>query len=149
MRSRIARLSFIALTIGLVSCGKLPPVAPSPVASPLLGQTAALPAVRMSEIHYDNASTDVNEAIEISAPAGTDLAGWQLVLYNGNGGAVYNTRALTGVVPATCNARGVLTFTYPVNGIQNGDPDAMALVDNNGVLVEFLSYGGKIGRAHV
>ena len=142
MCSRIARLSFIALTIGLVSCGKLPPVAPSPVASPLLGQTAALPAVRMSEIHYDNASTDVNEAIEISAPAGTDLAGWQLVLYNGNGGAVYNTRALTGVVPATCNARGVLTFTYPVNGIQNGDPDAMALVDNNGVLVEFLSYGG-------
>ena len=34
-------------------------------------------AVRISEIHYDNASTDTGEAIEVSAPAGTDLTGWQ------------------------------------------------------------------------
>ena len=66
----------------------------------------APPDVRIAELHYDNTGTDAGEAIEISAPAGTDLAGWSLVLYNGNGGAVYNTRALTGVVPASCETRG-------------------------------------------
>lgn len=55
--------------------------------------------VFINEIHYDNASADVNEAIEVAAPAGTDLAGWSLVLYNGSNGAVYATEALTGIVP--------------------------------------------------
>ena len=41
---------------------------------------APLPAVRVAELHYDNASTDVGEAIEISGPAGADLTGWSLVL---------------------------------------------------------------------
>jgi hypothetical protein len=103
---------------------------------------AAPPSVRFSEIHYDNASTDVGEAIELSGPAGTSLAGWSVVLYNGNGGAAYNTRALTATIPATCGDRGVVVLTYPQDGIQNGSPDGMALVDGNGQVVEFLSYEG-------
>ena len=71
-------------------------------------------AVRISEIHYDNASTDAGEAIEVSAPAGTDLTGWQIVLYNGTGGASYDTDTFSGVVPATCGTRGVLVINYPV-----------------------------------
>ena len=99
-------------------------------------------AVRISEIHYDNAGTDTGEAIEVSAPAGTDLTGWQVMLYNGTGGASYDSDPLPGVVPATCGARGVLVINYPANGIQNGAPDGIALVDNTGTLVEFLSYEG-------
>ncbi len=102
-----------------------------------LGQT-----VRISEIHYDNTGTDAGEAIEVSGPAGFDLTSWTVVLYNGNGGASYNTTALTGVIPATCDTRGVVVINYPVNGIQNGDPDGMALVDGTGAVVEFLSYEG-------
>ena len=45
--------------------------------------TTTLPAVRISEFHYDNAGTDVDEKVEISGPAGTSSTGWQLVLYNG------------------------------------------------------------------
>ena len=112
------------------------------LATALLLSSLASAQVRISEIHYDNASTDVGEAIEVSAPAGTDLSGWQIVLYNGNGFASYGTQVLSGVVPATCGARGVLVTNYPANGIQNGDPDGIALVDNNDVLVEFLSYEG-------
>src|SRR4051794_34542518 len=52
-------------------------------------------AVFVNEIHYDNDGTDVGEAIEVAGPAGTDLAGWSLVLYNGNGGASYNTTVLS------------------------------------------------------
>jgi DNA/RNA endonuclease G (NUC1) len=109
----------------------------------ILATTAtAQNAVRISEIHYDNAGTDVGESIEVSAPAGTDLTGWQVVLYNGNGGAAYNTNTLTGTVPATCDTRGVVVLPYPSNGIQNGAPDGIALVDAGGALVEFLSYEG-------
>ncbi|ROT27950.1 ExeM/NucH family extracellular endonuclease [Micromonospora sp. HM5-17] len=102
---------------------------------------AAEPAVSpfISEIHYDNAGTDTGEAIEVEAPAGYDLTGWQLVLYNGNNGAAYGTRTLSGVVPAA----GVVVETYPTDGIQNGSPDAVALVRPDGTVAEFLSYEGS------
>ena len=104
--------------------------------------TVALPAVRFSEIHYDNTGTDAGEAIEISGPAGMDVTGWKIVLYNGNGGASYDTKTLTGAIPATCTTRGVISTVYPVNGIQNGSPDGMALVDASNNVVQFLSYEG-------
>jgi hypothetical protein len=52
--------------------------------------------VFINEIHYDNASTDAGEAIEIAGPAGTDLTGWSVVLYNGSNGLVYDTDPLSG-----------------------------------------------------
>jgi 5'-nucleotidase len=97
-------------------------------------------APSVSEIHYDNAGTDTGEAIEIEAPVGFDLTGWQIVLYNGNGGAVYNTRTLTGAVPAA----GVVVTDYPTDGIQNGSPDGVALVRPDGTVAEFLSYEGPL-----
>ena len=49
--------------------------------------------------------TDLNEAIEIEGPAGTDLTGWSIVLYNGNGGVVYEpTQALTGTINSVSGA---------------------------------------------
>ena len=50
---------------------------------------AAAISVFINEIHYDNTGTDAGEAIEIAGPAGTNLAGWSIVLYNGAGGASY------------------------------------------------------------
>jgi len=102
-----------------------------------------LPPTRFSEIHYDNVGTDVGEAIEVEGPVGTDLTGWTVVLYDGNGGKVYGTRTLSGSIPATCGTRGVVVLTYPQDGIQNG-PDGMALVDASGTVVEFLSYEGTV-----
>jgi DNA/RNA endonuclease G (NUC1) len=106
--------------------------------------TAPPPAVRFSEIHYDNFDTDFGEAIEVEGPAGTDLTGWSIVLYNGSGGAKYSETALDGLIPATtaCSGRGVIYVTYPSNGIQNGSPDGFALVDGEGNVIEFLSYEG-------
>jgi predicted extracellular nuclease len=98
--------------------------------------------VWINEIHYDNASTDVGEAIEIAGPAGTDLTGWSIVLYNGAGGAVYDTDALSGTIVDAGSGFGVATIGYPSNGIQNGAPDGIALV-NGTTLVQFLSYEGS------
>jgi DNA/RNA endonuclease G (NUC1) len=103
---------------------------------------AGLPETRFSEIHYDNTGTDIGERIEIEGPAGKDVTGWSIVLYNGNGGVTYGTSTFSGTIPATCGTRGVLVIDYPQDGIQNGSPDGFALVDNTGAVVEFLSYEG-------
>ncbi|WP_445371331.1 ExeM/NucH family extracellular endonuclease [Methylomonas sp. HW2-6] len=103
---------------------------------------AATP-VFINEIHYDNTGTDTGEAIEIAGPAGTNLSGWSLVLYNGNGGASYNTKALSGVIAdQTGTGFGTLSFSYPTDGIQNGSPDGIALV-NGSTVVQFLTYEGS------
>jgi predicted extracellular nuclease len=103
---------------------------------------AAATSVFINEIHYDNTGTDAGEAIEIAGPAGTDLTGWSIVLYNGAGGAVYDTDVLSGVIPDQQNGFGTVSFSYPVNGIQNGAPDGIALVNPSNVAVQFLSYEG-------
>ncbi len=103
------------------------------------GAAAQAPEVRINEFHYDNAGTDTGEAIELAGPAGTDLAGWDVILYNGATGAVYNTRPLSGTMPAS----GFLALTYPSNGIQNGSPDGIVLVDGSDQVVDALSYEGS------
>jgi 5'-nucleotidase len=97
----------------------------------------------ISEIHYDNVGTDTGEALEIEAAEGFDLTGWQLALYNGNGGGVYNTATLSGTVPAA----GVVVRTYPADGLQNGSPDGVALVRPDGTVAEFLTYEGPLTAA--
>ena len=100
-------------------------------------------SVFISEFHYDNAGTDTGEFIEITGPAGTDLTGWSVVLYNGSGGAVYDTDPLSGTIPDQCSGSGTVVVNYPSNGIQNGSPDGIALVDASGTVVQFLSYEGN------
>jgi hypothetical protein len=102
---------------------------------------AAATSVFINEIHYDNTGTDAGEAIEVAGPAGTNLTGWSIVLYNGATGAVYDTDALSGVIPNQQSGLGTVSVSYPVNGIQNGNPDGIALV-NGTTVVQFLSYGG-------
>jgi uncharacterized protein len=100
-------------------------------------------ATYISEIHYDNVGTDVGEAIEVTGPADTDLAGWSIVLYNGSNGAAYGTNALTGVLGDQGGGVGTTVVDYPTNGIQNGSPDGVALVDAGGSVVQFVSYEGQ------
>ncbi|MEP2023644.1 MAG: DUF5689 domain-containing protein [Reichenbachiella sp.] len=96
----------------------------------------------INEIHYDNDGGDVNEGIEIAGPAGTDLSSFSLILYNGNGGAVYNTEALSGVIPDLQNGFGTVFFS--ILGLQNGSPDGVAFVDGSNQVIQFLSYEGTI-----
>ena len=60
-------------------------------------------------------------------------------MYNGADGVLYNTISLDG----TC-APNDSFIVQPVNGLQNGGPDGIALVDSiNGVVLEFISYEGS------
>ena len=99
--------------------------------------------VFINEIHYDNDGADTGEAIEIAGAAGTDVTGWSIVRYNGNGGAPYGTDALSGVVVDQQGGFGTFIIEYPSNGLQNGAPDGVALVDAGGTVIQFLSYEGS------
>ncbi len=97
--------------------------------------------VFINEFHYDNTGTDVGEFVEIAGPAGTDLGGWTVELYNGSNGTVYNTISLSGTLVDASNGYGFALIELPVNGLQNGGPDGIALLQGSTV-VQFLSYEG-------
>jgi VCBS repeat-containing protein len=103
--------------------------------------------VFINEINYDPAGTDAGEFIEVAGLAGTNLSGWTLVLYNGNGGAAYTTLNLGGVLADSANGFGFRSVTTASNGIQNGAPDGIALVDPFGRVIQFLSYEGTMTAA--
>lgn len=105
------------------------------------GSARATP-VFINEIHYDNTGTDTGEAIEVAGPAGTDLSSWSLILYNGSTGLTYNSLGLGGVIPNQSAGYGTVHVALPTNGLQNGAPDGIALV-NGGSTVQFLSYEGS------
>ena len=100
----------------------------------------------LNELHYDNFGTDVGEFLEIviENPGSYTLSGFTVSLYNGNSGAVYNSKTLNDFIVG--NTNGNYTFyyyVYPVNGIQNGEPDGLSL-DYQGTVIQFLSYEGTL-----
>lgn len=100
----------------------------------------------INEIHYDNAGGDQGEFIEVVLEnAGSyTLSDFQVDLYNGSGGATYNTKTLDQfTVGITISGFTFYHYPYPTNGIQNGSPDGMAL-SYQGTLIpgQFLSYEG-------
>ncbi|MBK6929763.1 MAG: HYR domain-containing protein [Saprospirales bacterium] len=98
--------------------------------------------VWINEIHYDNVGTDAGEFIEVAGTTGTDLSNYSLVLYNGANGLMYGTMNLFGALNNQGNGSGTASFAYPVNGVQNGSPDGIALVLNGTMVLQFLSYEG-------
>lgn len=93
----------------------------------------------INEFHYDNSGTDTGEFVEVAGPSGTNLSGWVIHAYNGADGASYGTVSLSGTIPDQQNCMGTVSVSFA--GLQNG-PDGLALVDNTGAVVQFLSYEG-------
>jgi len=102
--------------------------------------------VFINEIHYDDASGDSGEGIEIAGPAGTDLSTYTLTPYNGSGGASYSPTTLSGTIPNE-GGTGYGTVFFAITGLQNGSPDGVAL-DNSGTLIQFLSYEGSFAATN-
>lgn len=104
--------------------------------------------VFISEIYFNPGSTNEEDAIEVAAPAGTNLNGWQLLLYDGETGTTYNshTFGITDVILPTDTIDGQFFGTkvksFGIDGIQNGSPDGVALVNPQNEVIEFFSYGG-------
>ncbi len=135
MRRFVSILSILAIIVSVFAI----------IGSTLFAQTTT--PIFINEIHYDNAGSDSGEGIEVAGPAGTNLSGWTVALYNGSSSqlSVYNTINLTGVIPDQGNGFGTLSFLQA--GIQNGAPDGLALVDAGSSVVQFLSYEGSFTAA--
>ncbi|MGB5279554.1 MAG: DUF4347 domain-containing protein [Gammaproteobacteria bacterium] len=102
------------------------------------------PEVFINELHYDNIGVDVGEAVEVMAPAGTDLTGWSLVFYSGADGLAYHTEALAGIIPNQADNFGTLAFAIaPIQNSGTG-ADGIALVNVSADVVQFISYEGTL-----
>jgi hypothetical protein len=118
---------------------KTDPFLPAPVIKPWI-----------NEFHYDDASTDANEFVEIIVPDAYTGTALTLTFYNGNGGATYGTAYTLNdmVLGQDTTDYNVYSITIPqVTGIQNGNPDGFSLSDNSG-LIQFLSYGGTFAATN-
>ena len=116
-------------------------------ASLVLFAPFAFADVFINELHYDNDGTDANEKVEIAGTAGTSLAGWKVLLYNGGDGRLYSTINLSGTLPSQSGGHGTLVFA--ATGAQNGAPDGLAPVNASGTVVQFLSYEGTFTAKRV
>ncbi|CAB9513634.1 Endonuclease/Exonuclease/phosphatase family [Seminavis robusta] len=121
------------------------------------GQTEPRPWI--NEFHYDNIGTDIDEFIEVAAPADLDISNHRIVLYNGFYGEMYAEDATHMLSDFTVGdtVNGVTFYTKffrPADcaggsrwcGLQNGR-DGFALAyfetDTTGRIEEFLSYEGS------
>ncbi len=117
--------------------------------SPFSNEVAATPMATtagnigppwINEFHYDNNGGDTNEFVEIAGAAGVSLNGWRVIGYNGNGGGMYDQVSLSGTIPDQDGCIGTLAFDF--DGMQNGAPDGLALVDADDNVRQFISYEG-------
>ena len=102
----------------------------------------------INEFHYDNASTDSGEFVEIVLAPGTSTSNVSVVLYNGSDGKPYTTGTpaqstfpLSQFV-AGGSSNGFLIYSLAIPGIQNGGPDGLVLIID-GVPEDLVSYEGS------
>ncbi|MBW2457289.1 MAG: lamin tail domain-containing protein, partial [Deltaproteobacteria bacterium] len=117
----------------------------------------------INEVDYDNVGTDSDEFIEILNTTGApiSLANLAVVFVNGNGDTEYKrvdlstegslaggqylvvgSPTLVNSVPGAAKA---IAFGPATNNIQNGAPDAVAILDvSQAILLDALSYEGSV-----
>ena len=92
----------------------------------------------ISELHYDGGKTV--DFFEIAVPAGTNVSGYTLEFYDG-GGNNYNTKSL-GTPVTTQFGHDVYVIDKSVQFFADSrDGHGVALVDGQGNVVQFVSYG--------
>lgn len=110
----------------------------------LLPSSVAADSIFINEFHYENASTDINQFVEIAVPVGTDVSQLSVALYDGSTGQVYDTKNVDSAYTRHVIAESPFTLyslDYP-SGIQDGAPDGIALANGSSVL-QFISYEGS------
>lgn len=106
--------------------------------------SGALPSdVFVNEFHYDNASTDVGEFVELAVGPGYSgpLSEVTLLVYNGSNGQTIGTHTLDTFVAGSTTVTGHRLFSKAIVGLQN-DSEGFAVVVG-GVLRQFISYKGS------
>jgi len=109
-----------------------------------MGTLLSAQNVWLNELHYDNVSTDEGEFVEIvlEEVPGNVLSDYTVTFYNGNNGSSYDSKTFDQFTVGV-NIDEFTILYYYKEGIQNGEPDGIA-IDYQGTLIpgQFLSYEG-------
>ena len=79
---------------------------------------------------------------ELTGPAGTDVSLWTVSLYNHNS-VVYDSHIIPSNTILPDEGGGWGTYALAIT-IQNGPNDGLALSNNLGMIVDFVSYEGSL-----
>jgi 7 transmembrane sweet-taste receptor of 3 GCPR len=114
-------------------------VSPSilPVALPCLPCTR----VFVNEIHYDNKRGRIGVGFEIAGPVGENLSNWTMFYIDGITGSLSISVTLVGTIPAPQSVNGI-GFLFFSAAFTKTNQAGLALVDNLGELMQFISWGG-------
>lgn len=102
----------------------------------------------INEFSYDDSGIDDSEFIEVAGKANIDLSQYQLYLINGTttqvGSPPYLKINLKGLIPNEKDNFGVVDTLLGSSSLQNGPFDGIALVYKDSLVVQFISYEGKL-----
>ena len=114
----------------------------------------AFGGVWINEVNYDDEGGDDESFIELCGNATVNITGWEIQLYNGNDGELYDTHTIGSFTIANeTNGFGFFVVAYDGStvansdetdsaGIQNGGPDAIRLVNDSGTQIHMIEYEG-------
>lgn len=92
-----------------------------------------------SEIGYQDSPPNF---FEVAVPAGTDVSGYSIAIYDASG-VLQSTIAFPSP-DATMQGRDIYSFDENTpGGVEYGASEAIALVDDTGTVVQFVSFEGK------
>ncbi|MCB9302781.1 MAG: lamin tail domain-containing protein [Lewinellaceae bacterium] len=141
-----ARFTAVPACTFTATVGTAPPPCSLPACTPVI-----------NEIDYDNPGADDREFVELYNPCNTpiDLGYYTLYYINGATGSVYFSHTLPVVLMpgdyfVVCGNMSTvpncdLEILPSTNGIQNGSPDAVALIYNiGGIVADAVSYEGSV-----
>ena len=100
-------------------------------------------AVFVNEVDYVGSS---NEYIEIAGPAGTDLSGYKIEIYDSSG-SVIASQDISGTITDAGLGSGVRGFTFNQES-GNDTTGAVAIVDGSGGVVHFVGFNGTVTGAN-
>ena len=89
-----------------------------------------------NEVKYE--APNGEQFLEVAGPTGDDITGWQIILYDSLA-APYDTITLDEEFPETQACNGIIIVDVPVLFTTPGS--GMALVNEQGQLVQYLTYG--------
>lgn len=89
----------------------------------------------INEVNY--LASNPQQGIEIAGQAGQDLEGWSVVMYTVNGTVDYVEYLNNGLIPNQQNGYGAIWYDVE----QGSNSGGIALVNPNGAVVQFISYG--------
>ena len=136
------RTAVVVSAVALLLTGGPLGVSTPGVSPPAAAEDGSGAAVFVNEIHYANAGVDAGEFVEIAGPSGTDLTGYEVVLYDARQASRTPATPLTATLPAQRRHRRRLPRSRACRTVRVRWHSSTA--DR---VVELLSWGGEITPA--